>query len=49
MWTPTQDKLALALSDGKPHSSKELVVKLKLSSDIVESELSYVAQIQSAT
>ncbi|MCL2643619.1 MAG: hypothetical protein FWD52_08970 [Candidatus Bathyarchaeota archaeon] len=35
----TQEKLALALSDGKPHSSKELTLSLKLNSDIVESGL----------
>jgi hypothetical protein len=35
----TQEKLALALSDGKPMSSKELTVKLKLNSDIVESAI----------
>jgi len=35
----TQEKLALALSDGKPMSSKELTLKLKLNSDIVESAI----------
>jgi hypothetical protein len=35
----TQEKLALALSCGKPKSSKELTVELKLNSDIVESAL----------
>jgi hypothetical protein len=35
----TQEKLALALSCGKPKSSKELTVELRLNSDIVESAL----------
>ena len=35
----TQQKLTLALSDGKPQSSKDLTQKLKLNSDIVESAL----------
>jgi hypothetical protein len=35
----TQEKLAYALSDGKPKSSKELTVELRLNSDIVESAL----------
>ena len=35
----TQEKLAYALSDGKPKSAKELTVELRLNSDIVESAL----------
>lgn len=39
MRAATQEKLALALSCGKPKSSKELMVELRLNSDIVESAL----------
>jgi hypothetical protein len=35
----TQEKLAYALSDGKPQSCKELTAKLRLNSDVVESAL----------
>jgi len=39
MLARTQQKLILALSDGKPQSSKMLTQTLKLSSDIVEAAL----------
>ena len=35
----TQEKIVCALSDGKPKSAKELTLKLRLNSDIVESAL----------